>query len=139
MQNLTPEDLVSGTLFKYFQIEADLQAMKREALEAGDRRSAIECLRQIRQTERDKYLVLEKVGLFESFSFLQPKEDPAPGERNKQMLEALLSAALEGREFDFEANDNDEEEEDAAGLAVASAPKSRASAMAVRPPRPRRR
>lgn len=111
MKDMTPEDLVSATLFRYFQIAADLQAMKREALEEGDRRSAIECLRQIRQTERDKYLVLEKVGLFENFSFLQPREDPAPGEREKHRLDEMLETILEGREFDFEAQDNRNEEE----------------------------
>ena len=67
LNNLSPHDLVSSTFYRYSRIEADLQVMKREALAEGDRRSAIECVRQIRQTERDKYIVLEKAGFFESF------------------------------------------------------------------------
>lgn len=98
LKGLTPHDLLSTTFLRYQQIEAELHRVRRAAMDAGDRRSALESIRQLRHTERDKYIVLEKAGFFENFQFLQPSAEVSPNEvaahRLVQMAQEFLARGI---------------------------------------------
>lgn len=118
LQSLSPDNMLSQSLQRYRHIELELYRLKAEAEVAGDLRRVTECLSELRQTEKDRYFLLEKAHFFEGFNFVQPNEpEDDPGKKSLRVVLDMFEASLVGQDWNPEnSNDNEGDDYDPEGL-----------------------
>lgn len=95
-KGLSPHDLLSGTFYKFAQLEARLIARLVRAEAENDERAVEAYIRQLRVLERDKYVILQKIGFFEGVT-MRPNIEPDPAQRDAELLQRLARDFLSGR------------------------------------------
>jgi len=91
-----PDEMLARTDHIQAHVQARLLRRLEAAESAGDDRTFCEIARQLRQLERDRYLILARVGYFDGYRFNPPGGDIDPAAEGAEMLRRLARQFLDG-------------------------------------------
>ena len=114
---LTPKEALANFLFSIAEQRANLFRMKREAMQSGDNRQVLRCIKELLRLEAMQMAALQRIGLFEHFvpdsSYVKVE---SPSERYYREVDNMLfpppSNSADGAESAEPDTDSSEDEDD---------------------------